>query len=99
MPSAFDPQFCDCMAIAVDSAVAMSVEDGVLDKETATAFEVLPGRYWLLGYQDAEHREPIYKQEKTTDPDSGHCISEHDALGGVSVRVSHQIGLRRADTP
>ena len=75
LPAAFNPKFCDCMAIAVDS----SATEG-LDMETATAFEVIPGRYWLMGYQDAEKTLPIFKQELPLELDGGHCISEHDAL-------------------
>ena len=73
--AAFQTQFCDCMAIAVDSAATEG-----LDRETATAFEVIPGRYWLMGYQDAEKTLPIFKQELPLELDGGHCISEHDAL-------------------
>ena len=73
--AAFQSKFCDCMAIAVDSAVTEG-----LDKETATAFEVIPGRYWLMGYQDDAKTVPIFKQELPLEQDGGHCISEHDAL-------------------
>ena len=48
----------------------------------ARAFEVLPGRYWLVGYQDEARTSPVFKQEKPT-PEAwvlSLSLSEHDAL-------------------
>lgn len=33
------------------------------------AFEKLPGRYWLVGYDEEDFNRPVFKQEQASDPD------------------------------
>lgn len=61
-PSHFREAFCDCIAVALrDGAEVPS------DTKTAHDYEVLPGRYWLVGYDGSG--SPVYKQEMPTEPD------------------------------
>ena len=33
------------------------------------AYEKLPGRYWLVGYDEEDFNRPVFNQEQASDPD------------------------------
>ena len=53
-------EFVDCLCLSVSDAFFSEISDKTVDDETASALELIPGRYWRTG---SWMGKPLWRQE------------------------------------